>query len=59
MLKLGFASVQALQDWLNKNRCGCTGPEEYDKWLQDFFDRGNIVSVCGEEYDYWACWELL
>ena len=59
MLNMEFASVRALRDWLDKKRCECEGPEEYDAWLQDFFDRGNTVSVRGEEYDYWACWELL
>lgn len=59
MLNMQFFSVQALRDWLNKKRRDCESPEEYDKWLQAFFDEGNTVTVRGEEYDAWDCRELL
>lgn len=59
MLTLEFTSVRSLQDWLDKKRRECESPEEYDAWLQNFFEEGNTISVRGEEYDYWACWELL
>ncbi len=59
MFNMNFTSVRELREWLDKKRCECEGPEEYDEWLQGFFDRGNTVTVRGEEYNYWACWELL
>lgn len=54
MLNMEFASKRSLQEWLGKKRCECESPEEYDAWLQNFFEEGNTVSVRGEEYDYWA-----
>ena len=59
MLNMSFNTVGELRSWLDKKRLECDSPEEYDAWLQDFFEKGNTVSVRGEEYDYWACWELL
>ena len=59
MLSFTFNSVKVLRAWLNKKRRECEGPEEYDQWLRGFFDKGNTVYVRREEYDYWACYELI
>lgn len=59
LLNMDFTSVRALRNWLDMNRSQCDSPEEYDEWLQQFFEDGNTVTVHGEEFDYWACWELV
>ena len=58
-LDLTFTSTAELRRWLERKADQCGSPEAYDEWLQSFFDEGNAISVRGEEYDYWACWELL
>ena len=59
MLDLQFSRVSDLRYWLKRKAEECGDPESYDEWLRDFFDEGNTITVHGEEYDYWACWELL
>lgn len=59
MLNMSFNSVSDLRSWLKKKNYESGSPEAYCEWLQDFFDKGNTVTVRGEEYDYWACWELI
>lgn len=59
MLNLSFATVSSLKSWLKAKQQEASTPEAFDNWLQSFFDEGNIVFVYGEEYDYWACWELV
>lgn len=54
-----FSSVADLRRWLERQNDGADSPEAYDEWLQSYFDDGNTITVRGEEYDYWACWELL
>ena len=54
-----FSTKGELRRWLEKKRWDCDSPEEFYNWLCDFFDEGNSVTVLGEEYDYWACWELV
>lgn len=54
-----FKSVSALCEWLDTKRNEAGNPEAYDEWLQNFFDEGNAITVHGESYDYWDCWELL
>ena len=58
-LDLHFSSISELRRWLERKSDSCGAPESYDAWLRDFFDEGNMITVHGEEYDYWACWELL
>jgi len=57
-IELSFSNVSTLTKWLKKKNFECDSPEAYDAWLQDFF-KNNIITVDGEEYDYWACWELI
>ena len=58
LLNLSFTSVSELRRWLQKKMWDFDGPDEFYSWLYDFFDKGNTITVHGEEYDYWACWEL-
>ena len=59
MFNLEFSSISELRSWLEKKNYESGSPEAYDEWLQGFFESGNAISVRGEEYDYWACWELI
>ena len=34
-------------------------PKEFHKWLSDFFEYGNTITVMGEEIDYQYCIELI
>ena len=34
-------------------------PEEFHKWLFEFFENGNTITVMGEEIDYQYCIELI
>ena len=58
-LNFKFISVAELKRWLEAKNRNFNSAEEYDEWLQEFFDNGNTISVRNERYDYWACWELL
>ena len=53
-----FTSVSALRIWLKNKSQECGNPEAFDEWLNNYFAEGNEISVHGEHYDYWACWEL-
>lgn len=57
-IELEFKTVSRLEKWLNQKNFESGTPEAYDTWLQDFF-KSNTITVAGEEYDYWACWELI
>lgn len=54
-----FSTISDLRCWLKRQNDACGSPEAYDEWLQNYFDEGNTITVRGEEYDYWSCWELL
>ena len=54
-----FTNVSVLKRWLENKRWECKSPEEFSKWLQDYFENGNEISVHGEQYTYWDCWELI
>lgn len=54
-----FTSVSILKKWLEQKNFESGSPEAFCKWLQEYFDSGNEISVHGEKYDYWACWELV
>ena len=59
MLNLVFTSVSELRQWLEKRNYESGSPDSFYEWLQKFFDDGNTISIHGEEWDYWACWELI
>lgn len=54
-----FTSVSVLRRWLKNKNQECGSPESFSEWLQKYFDEGNEISVHGEHYDFWACWELV
>ena len=59
MFNLTFASVSKLRQWLEERNYECGDPDSFNEWLYKFFDDGNTISIHGEEWDYWACWELI
>lgn len=54
-----FTNVYVLKSWLENKRWECKSPEEFSKWLEDYFERGNEISVHGEHYGFWDCMELI
>lgn len=58
LLNLSFTSVSQLREWLKNKMWNFEGPDEFYNWLSNYFDEGNTITVHGEEYDYWACWDL-
>lgn len=55
---MSFPTVSALRSWLEEKNYWSESAEAYDEWLQEFF-RHNTITVDGEEWDYWDCWELI
>ena len=56
--EMTFQTVSALRSWLEEKNFWSDSAEAYDEWLQEFF-RYNTITVDGEEWDYWDCWELI
>lgn len=55
-----FTSVSELRRWLENKNFECGSPEAFSEWLYNYFEvEGNTITVHGEEYDRWACWELV
>ncbi len=54
-----FASESKLIQWLEYHQGQYESPEEYDSWLQTFFDEGNSISINGNPCTYLDCCELL
>ena len=54
-----FTNISVLKRWLENKRWECESPEEFSKWLENYFENGNEISVHGEQYTYWDCWELI
>ena len=54
-----FTNVSVLKRWLENKRWECNSPEEFSKWLKDYFENGNEISVHGEQYTFWDCLELI
>ena len=59
MFNYTFNSVSSLRDWIEQKNFESGSPEAFCEWLQNLFEDGSTVTVHGEEYDYWACWELV
>ena len=59
MKRFEFSSVAELRRWLEAKNYQAGSCEAFCAWLSDFFDDGNTISVKGEEYDYWTCWEMI
>lgn len=58
LIELTFSSISDLRRWLERKANDAGDPDAYYNWLQAFFENGNSITVHGEEYDYWSCWEL-
>lgn len=58
-LNLTFSSISELTRWLEKKNFEAGSGEDFCKWLHNYFEEGNTITVHGEEFDYWACWELV
>lgn len=54
-----FPSVSILRKWLENKNYECGSPEAFSEWLTNYFEEGNEISVHGEQYDFWSCWELV
>lgn len=54
-----FTSVSSLRRWLENKNYECGSPEAFSEWLTNYFEEGNEISVHGEQYDFWSCWELV
>lgn len=54
-----FASVSSLRRWLERKLQECEGQEAFFEWLTLYFENGDEITVNGEPYGFWACWELV
>lgn len=59
LMNLSFNTIGELRRWLENKNFDAESPEAFCDWLHKYFDEGNTITVHGEEYDYWACWELV
>lgn len=59
LMNLSFNTIGELRRWLEHKNFGSGSGEAFCDWLSNFFDEGNTITVHGEEYDYWSCWELV
>ena len=59
MFNMRFSSVSELRRWLEKKNYESGSGEAFSEWLTGFFENCNTISVRDEEYDFWACWELI
>ena len=57
-IEMAFPTVAALRSWLKEKNSWSESAEDYDEWLQRYF-QNNTITVDGEEWDYWDCWELI
>jgi hypothetical protein len=54
-----FTSESKLIEWLEDRNWDCGSSEAFSEWLNDFFENGNEIEVCGESYSYLDCIELI
>lgn len=54
-----FTSVSVLVKWLENKNFECGSPEAFSKWLENYFENGNEISVHGKHYSYLDCIELI
>lgn len=53
-----FRNESALIKWLENKNFECESPEAFNKWLEDYFECGNEISIYGNHYSYLDCIEL-
>ena len=59
MLEITFFNSKQLRAYLLDKQLDFNSPKEFHKWLSDFFEYGNTITVMGEEIDYQYCIELI
>ena len=58
-LEITFTSKRKLKDFLKEKQWDFDSPDEFHKWLSDFYESGNTITVLGEEIDYQYCTEII
>ena len=59
MFNVSFSKVSYLREWLEEKNYECGSGEDFSDWLNEFFSKGNTVTVHGEQYDLDACLEMV
>ena len=59
ILEITFFNTRQLRAYLLEKQLDFNSPEEFHKWLFDYFEYGNTITVMGEEIDYQYCIELI
>lgn len=59
IIEVTFYTKKQLKSYLKEKQYDFVSPEEFHKWLFEFFENGNTVTVLGEEIDYQYCTELI
>ena len=59
ILEITFFNTRQLRAYLLEKQLDFNNPEEFHKWLFDYFEYGNTITVMGEEIDYQYCIELI
>ena len=58
-LEITFTSMKNLKAFLKEKQWDFDSPEEFHKWLSDFYEEGNSITVLGKEIDYHYCTEII
>ena len=59
ILEITFFNHKQLKAYLKEKQYDFNSPEEFHKWLFNYFEYGNTITVMGEEIDYQYCIELI
>ena len=59
ILEITFFNYKQLKTYLKEKQYDFNSPEEFHKWLFNYFEYGNTITVMGEEIDYQYCTELI
>ena len=59
IIEVTFYTKKQLKAYLKEKQYDFNSPEEFHKWLFNYFEYGNTITVMGEEIDYQYCIELI
>ena len=59
IIEVTFYTKKQIKSCLKEKQYDFDSPEEFHKWLFEFFENGNTITVLGEEIDYQYCTELI
>lgn len=59
IIEVTFYTKKQLKAYLLEKQLDFNSPEEYNKWLFEFFENGNTITILGEEIDYQYCIEMI